>query len=151
MNSNSNSNKNSNCNGNNNYIKYGNIFYSENNTGENSTLLNQKHTNIGQEETQKIFLLSENSENFFVTKNKKRIKIKKKDIVKKNIISNNSNSKVDQLDNSHGVINTNKNLYGEEVIRRNNINKNTEEINTIKEINYFNVDDIFQGDERKFK
>ena len=134
-------------------VRYGNNLYSENNTGENSTLLNQKKSNLDKEEKEIMVLRCENTEDFCVAKNKKKIKLKKKDTINNNrIISNSSKRNVDLFENS--FVNCKKDLYEQELRNNNNnvINySNKEEINADREINYFNVDHILEGDEIKFK
>jgi len=137
-----NSNSNINNFSNNNHL-YNNI-YSENHTGENSNLLFEKDVKKENEEKKKIILRCENSEDFFVSKNKKKIRLKKKETLVNKYTNPNytSDKNINDKNMFKSDINSQKYLFDENI---------TEEHNTSKDINYFNIDNILEVEGIKFK
>jgi hypothetical protein len=136
---------NNNSNNNNNLTNFNNNLYSETYTGENSTLLIQNPVKV---ENQKTILRCENSENFYVTKNKKTINLKKKETIKnnKNICATKKNT--NQFENSYA--NSKKNLQ-EDQFRNISNYQDDKGNNNKKQINHLNFDNILERDEIKFK
>lgn len=135
-------------NNNNNFSNYGSNLISENNIGENSSLLNPKFNNNSEQEKQKIVLRCENSEDFYVAKNKKKIKLRKKE-VKVNIKNQTNNTTRNPNNYCNSYSNNKKNL--DEYNIKDTINLDLNVIDANKPIAYFNIDAISEGDQIKFK